>query len=250
MLSIKKLSIKYDDTEILKEISLDIKKGESISIIGPSGCGKSTLLLAIGGLIHVSDGIVEKEYDDYGLILQDHGLLPWKTVEENIALGLIARDYSKNIIKEKVKEMAEELKILHLLNKYPSNLSGGERQRVAVARALVFEPDLLLFDEPTSALDSMNKDNFQNLLLKLQDKHKISYIIVTHNIEEAVILGEKIVVMNKGKIYEILDNEYIKSNKNKFDISYIKSLRKSYEFFKKCVEVREVLEKAGGYCDE
>lgn len=232
MLEVKNLYKSYGERNILKNISFSLDKGETLSIIGPSGCGKSTLLLSLAELNEISSGEIKDKFRDKALILQNNSLFPWKTIKQNIELGLISRKFSKVDINKEINLIAEDLNITHILDKYPSEVSGGERQRAAVARSLVLNPDLLLLDEPSSALDSINKEKFQNLLCKLQEKYNMAYIIVTHNIEEAVVLGKKIAVMNNGKIKKIIDNPYY----GRHDI------RKSYEFFDKCNEVREYLE--------
>ncbi len=232
MLEVKNLYKSYGERNILKNISFSLDKGETLSIIGPSGCGKSTLLLSLAELNDITNGEIKDKFRDKALILQNNSLFPWKTIKQNIELGLISRRFSKVDINKEINLIAEDLNITHILDKYPSEVSGGERQRAAVARSLVLNPDLLLLDEPSSALDSINKEKFQNLLCKLQEKYNMVYIIVTHNIEEAVVLGKKIAVMSNGKIKKIIDNPYY----GRHDI------RKSYEFFDKCNEVREYLE--------
>lgn len=233
MLQVKNLSVSYGKRDILKNLSFSLSKGETLSIIGPSGCGKSTLLLTLSDLNKNNTGIIKNEFKDTNLILQNNGLFPWKTIKENIQLGLIVRKKSKKEIDIKTRKISNDLNIEHILDKYPSNVSGGERQRAALARALLLESDLLLMDEPSSALDSINKENFQNILCKIQNKYNMSYIVVTHNIEEAVILGGRIAIMIDGEIKIIIDNNYYGQS----------SLRKSYEFFDKCNEIRSILEK-------
>lgn len=231
MIQIKNININYGERDILRKISFSLCKGDTLSIIGPSGCGKSTLLLSIANLKDISSGEIINGFKDKGLILQNNGLFPWKTIKENISLGLIARGYSKASIEELTVNIAKELKIEHILNSYPKDVSGGERQRAEVARILVYKPELLLLDEPSSALDSINKENFQELLYKIQNEYNLTYIIVTHNIEEAVFLGKKIAIMNNGEIIKVIDNPY-----------YGKShIRNSYEFFDKCNEIRGYL---------
>ncbi|HAX73726.1 MAG TPA: ABC transporter ATP-binding protein [Firmicutes bacterium] len=239
MLNIKNVAVTYPERDILKNISFSLNKGETIAIIGPSGCGKSTLLLALAGLKSISNGEISNTFSDSGLILQNHGLFPWKTVKKNLLLGLKSRKYCKEKMELKINEITTQLKINHLLHQYPNQLSGGEKQRVAVARVLVYNPELLLLDEPSSALDSLNKRNFQSLLLQIQKKYGMSYIIVTHDIEEAVFLGQKVFVMQDGEIKSVIENQ-----------CYHQVDRKSYDFFDKCNEVRSELEKFGVIGDE
>lgn len=232
MLEVKNIYVNYEERDILKNISFSLSKGETISIIGPSGCGKSTLLLSIANQKEINSGEISNKFKDTNLILQSNGLFPWKTIKENIKLGLIVKGTSKEEIEKSINKIASDLNIKHVLNKYPSEVSGGERQRTALARALVLNSDLLLMDEPSSALDSINKENFQNILCKIQEEYNMSYIIVTHNIEEAVILGKKIVIIIDGEIKKVIDNEYYGQG----------NIRKSYKFFDKCNELREILE--------
>ncbi len=135
-------------------------------------------------------------------------------------------------MEKSIDKIALDLNIKHVLDKYPAEISGGEKQRTALARALVLNSDLLLMDEPSSALDSINKENFQNILCKIQEQYNMSYIIVTHNIEEAVVLGKKIAVVIDGEIKKVIDNEFYGQG----------NIRKSYKFFDKCNEIRDVLE--------
>lgn len=235
MLLVKNLYANYGERDILKNISFSLGKGETLSIIGPSGCGKSTLLLTLADLKEFNSGKVKDDFKDKGLILQNHGLFPWKTIKENILLGLITREISKEESEKLTKTISTSLNITNILNKYPAEVSGGERQRAAVARVLVLNPELLLMDEPSSALDSINKEVFQNLLCKIQSEYNMSYIIVTHNIEEAVVLGKRIAVMVNGEIKSVIDNNCYGKN----------DIRKTYEFFDKCTEVRVLLETLG-----
>lgn len=232
MLEVKNLYVNYGEREILKNISFSLYKGETLSIIGPSGCGKSTLLLSIANQKEIRYGNILNEFKDTNLILQNNGLFPWKTIKENIKLGLIVKGTSKEEMDNIIGKIALDLNIKHVLDKYPTEVSGGEKQRTALARALVLNSDLLLMDEPSSALDSINKENFQNILCKIQEDYNMSYIIVTHNIEEAVILGKKIAIIIDGEIKRVIDNEYYGQG----------NIRKSYKFFDKCNEIREVLE--------
>ncbi|MGL5151693.1 MAG: ABC transporter ATP-binding protein [Clostridium sp.] len=232
MLNVKNLCFNYEKREVLRNLSFSLEKGETLAIIGPSGCGKSTLLLALAGLLDGYKGKITESFNDNGLILQNNSLFPWKTVEENISMGLIARGYSKSEAFIRTEEIANRLNIKHILKKFPSEISGGEKQRAAVCRVLVFNPELLLLDEPSSALDLINKDRFQNLLYNIQNEYNLSYILVTHNIEEAVFLGKRIGIMVNGEIKSILENDFYGRGQ----------MRKSYEFFRKCHEIRELLE--------
>ena len=195
----------------LDNINLNIEEGNFVSIIGGSGCGKSTMLRIIGGLenqyngqVIVNGSSVTKASRDKGFIFQDHRLLPWLTVKENIQFSL--PDSQKNNI-ELIKENLELVGLSDFENAYPKQLSGGMAQRVAIARALANKPKILLLDDPFGALDAITRMNLQEQILKIWRKEKITMIIVTHDIDEAVYLGSKVVVMTPrpGRIKKIID---------------------------------------------
>lgn len=238
MIRVRNLGVNYGSEVALSNINLDIPRYRTCAIIGPSGCGKTTLLYAIAGLIAPSSGqimIGDEEIrgirKETGVILQSAGLLPWKTVWENVALGLKARKHDKATINRKVSAILEELGVLKHRHKYPAQLSGGQKQRIAIARTLVLEPDLLLMDEASSSLDAINREHIQNLILKLYKKKPTTLVLVTHSIEEAVFLGQTIVVMEKESIKQIIENEHFGDEK----------IRSKPEFYNICFEVRKWL---------
>ena len=238
MIQIENLSVSYESETALKEFNLDIERNTTCAIIGPSGCGKTTLLYTLAGLLIPDSGqifihgeILKGVRKETGIILQNTGLFPWKTVWQNVALGLKARNQGKPIIKEKTDSILNEFGMMDHKNKYPAQISGGQKQRVAIARTLVAEPDVLLLDEASSALDAITKENLQNLILRLYKKHPITLIMVTHSIEEAVFLGQKIVVMNRSSIKKIIDNPYFGDE----------SIRSKPDYYHICSEVRRWL---------
>ncbi len=240
MISIKNLSFSYGSDQVLDDINLNVEKNSTCAIIGPSGCGKTTLLYLLAGLLNISEGDilingekVKGSRRETGVILQGYGLLPWKTVEGNVALGLITRGMPKEEVYESVDKILKELEILELKDKYPAQLSGGQKQRVGIARTLITRPDLLLMDEATSALDAMTKETIQNLLLKIYKKNPTTMLFITHSIEEAVFLGQRIVIMEKAKIKKVVENPYFG------DIG----IRNKIDYYNICLEVRKVLEK-------
>lgn len=197
----------------LENVNLDIEKGEFICLLGPSGCGKSTLLNAIAGFDPVNHGSIKidgKEVTEPSTrnvtIFQNYGLLPWRTVEKNVELGL----EPKGIPKEERKAIAEKyLELVGLSDfgrSYPRQLSGGMQQRVAIARALAVDPDILFMDEPFGALDAITRMKLQDDILDICLKEKKTIIFVTHDIEEAVFLADRIVVMtpNPGKVKSVV----------------------------------------------
>lgn len=221
ILSVKNLGISFkngkDDKVVLENINLDVKEGEIVSIIGPSGCGKSTLLSAIGGInsnfsgeILFKDEEVSAPSSDRGYIFQRPALFDWMNVEDNIGYGLKLKKFSKSEISSKVDEFVNEIGLDGYKKYYPKHLSGGMQQRVALARVLIMKPDMLLMDEPFSALDYQTRIEMQNLTLKLWELYNPSIIFVTHDIEEAILMADRVVVLSKnpGKIVETIDIEF------------------------------------------
>lgn len=217
LLSIKKLNKSFqrdqNNLTVLDGIHLDIEQGEFISIVGSSGCGKSTLLRLIAGLdpdyqgeILLNKIPIQGTDLKRGLIFQEHRLLPWLTVSENIHLALEETVLSHSEKNARVKEHIEIVGLTGFENAYPHELSGGMAQRVAIARGLVNKPDILLLDEPFGALDAMTRSHLQAELQRIWQHEKITMILVTHDIEEAVYLGDRVIVMSArpGKIKEII----------------------------------------------
>lgn len=244
MIHIKNLYFSYGFDEALHDVNLSIRENTTCAIIGPSGCGKTTLLYLLAGLLNNKEGelLINGEKlkgsrKETGVILQDYGLLPWKNVWDNVALGLKVRKINKANIHEEVDQILNELDIADLKAKYPAQLSGGQKQRVTIARTLVTKPDLLLLDEATSALDAMTRENAQNLILKLYKKRPVTIVFVTHSIEEAVFLGQKIVVMEKAKIKRMIDNPYFGDAE----------IRSRIDYYNICLEVRRWLEEGKSY---
>lgn len=238
MIEISKLVVEYGKERALDEISLNIPKNTTCAVIGASGCGKTTLLYSLAALIKPSAGYISVDGQELknirkstGVILQDYGLLQWKTVWNNIAFPVQCRGEKGEKVKKRVEEILTKLHIYELKDKLPGELSGGQKQRVAIARTLALEPDLLLMDEPSSALDAITKEHMQNVILDIYKERPTTLVIVTHNIEEAVFLGQKIVVMEKSQIKKIIDNPYFG----------MKDLRQSMDFYKICLEVRKCL---------
>jgi len=212
MIAIKNLKVDLGDF-MLQDINLDIESGEYFIILGPTGAGKTVLLEAIAGLHPVLEGRIwidgreisrqSAEKRGIGIVYQDQVLFPHLTVEDNIAFGLKLRKRPRGEIKAKVDYMAEMVEIPHLLKRSPATLSGGEKQKVALARALVIEPEVLLLDEPLSALDPETRERMQGELREIHRRVKVTIIHVTHDFEEAVALGHRVAVLNDGEIVQI-----------------------------------------------
>lgn len=224
----------------LDHLNLRVGSGEALAVIGPSGCGKSTSLRLASGLMQPSEGAVlangapvERPRQDTALILQDFGLLPWKNAFRNAELGLLVHKVPRDQRKQRTMAALESVGLKGFEKSYPSQLSGGMKQRLALARAVAMDVDLLLMDEPLSALDALLREEMQNMLLHLWRDRGYTQVLVTHSIEEAVFLGQRIVVMAPRPSRVIAEIE----NPQMGDVSY----RSSEEFFARCRQVREAL---------
>jgi sulfonate transport system ATP-binding protein len=185
----------------LADIDLCIAEGEFVSIVGGSGCGKSTLLRIIAGFeteyqgrVTLGGRAIQKPGLDRGMVFQEHRLLPWLTVEKNIALGL--NGMTDEQVRQRIDEHLELVGLTGFAKAYPAQLSGGMSQRVAIARALANQPQILLLDEPFGALDALTKIQMQNEALRIWQAEKMTMILVTHDIDEAIFLGDRVVVMS------------------------------------------------------
>lgn len=191
--------------QALKDVNLQIQKGEFICLIGASGCGKSTLLRIMGGFEHVSSGVAKMYHTpitepgpDRGMVFQDYGLFPWLTVRQNIAFGPKQRGLPEAQLKELSDHYLNMVGLGKFADHYPNQLSGGMKQRVSIARALANECEVLLMDEPFGALDALTREVLQQELLDIWAKTKLTVIFVTHAVEEAVLLADRVVVMTAG----------------------------------------------------
>ena len=200
--------------EALKDINLHVRSKEFVSLLGTSGCGKSTLLRIIGGLETATDGAVMFKQNeikgpgaDRGMVFQSYTLFPWMTISENIQYGLKQKKVPKKEREEIAMHYVELVGLKGFENLYPKSLSGGMKQRVAIARALANDPDVLLLDEPFGALDTQTRGVMQELLLDVWQKSPKMVIMVTHDIDEAILLADRVVVMSArpGSVKEIID---------------------------------------------
>lgn len=233
----KSFVVNGQSVDVLKDINLEIEEGEFVVIVGHSGCGKSTLLKMIAGLEKNDTGILSvdgKEVDgpgmDRGMIFQEHRLFPWMSIEKNVQLGL------KGLSKEEKRKLSDQylelVKLSEFKKAYPSQLSGGMSQRAAIARSLVSQPEILLLDEPFGALDALTKIELQEEMLKIRERFHNTMIMVTHDIEEAVFLADRIVVMSArpGRIKDVIKVELGKyRDRGSTDFTYYK--KKIFDYF-------------------
>jgi sulfonate transport system ATP-binding protein len=215
MLSIANVSKTYPNhVRALEGVTLDVAPGEIVAIVGGSGCGKSTLLRAIAGLdrptkgiVHLDDEIIKEPHEKIGIIFQEPRLLPWLTVAENVGFGLSHLFASER--KERVARALDRVGLADKADAWPRELSGGQAQRVAIARALVPQPEVLLLDEPFSALDAFTRADLQDHLLDLWADTRPTLILVTHDVEEAIVLADRIIVMRPrpGRLFEEIEDD-------------------------------------------
>jgi NitT/TauT family transport system ATP-binding protein len=244
VVQIKDVTKRFDETTALQGIDLEIEPGEFVSLIGPSGCGKSTLLRIIGDLIQPTSGAAsvngkparQARIDrDYGIVFQDAVLYDWRTVAKNIALPLELARWDRRRRTDKVKEMLELVELTGFESHYPWQLSGGMQQRVSIARALSFDPALLLMDEPFGALDEMTRERLNMELLRIWEASGSTVVFVTHSIAEAVFLSTRVVVMSPrpGRISNVISIDLQQPR--------TATTREDPRFFEHVTEVREAL---------
>jgi ABC-type nitrate/sulfonate/bicarbonate transport system ATPase subunit len=260
MISVEALTFHYKTTPLFENFNWQAQRGDAWAVLGPSGCGKSTLLALLAGLRQPSAGKVRingealtRPRPHTGLILQDYGLLPWATVRQNAGLGLEVRGFygadgihaphavDSNVsgrLKfesretfDSIDNWLERLGLGAVENKYPAQLSGGQRQRTAIARTLVLGPDLLLMDEPFSSLDAPTRESLQSLTLELVAEQGLTLVLVTHSIEEAALLGRRILLLDEPPNREanVIENPGAGSAE----------YRESTEYAELCRELRE-----------
>jgi NitT/TauT family transport system ATP-binding protein len=264
MIRFKNYSVAYGTNVVLSDFNFDIEFGKSYAVVGPSGCGKTSLAYSISGLLPEGaccSGLCDKgQRHMISTVLQEYGLFPWKTVYENIALPLMLKSASlksmslqssqkkmnkeylevpveqaapmqgKQDIKTRVEAVLSQLGIGALINRYPHELSGGQKQRVAIGRALISEPDLIVMDEPFSAVDTITREQLQEDLKALIDAREKTLFLVTHNIEEAVYLAQKILVLDlTGTLVEVFDNPCYA----------LENSREQGLFYEMCIRIRK-----------
>ncbi|MES2056797.1 MAG: ATP-binding cassette domain-containing protein [Pseudomonadota bacterium] len=197
--SVHGLSVEFGENRVLDRLDLDLAAGEFVSIVGRSGCGKSTLLRAILGLLKPSEGRIETDVAAARVVFQEPRLLPWASVRDNVAVG--ARSIADRTIRDRlIDARLEEVGLADKANAWPATLSGGQRQRVSLARALISRPRLLVLDEPLGALDALTRIEMQGLLERVWAAESFSALLVTHDVAEAVALGDRVIVLEAGRI--------------------------------------------------
>lgn len=198
----------------LQDFNLDIREGEFFTLLGPSGCGKSTFLNVLAGLARKSGGSISIDGQpasginrEQGVVFQGYALFPWRTVLQNIEVGLEIRKIPKRERRETAEQFLHLVGLAGFGQRYPHELSGGMRQRVAIARSLAYSPSLLLMDEPFAALDAQTREILQSELLRIWEQHKTTIVFITHSLDEAIYLSDRIAVMTHrpGRIKSVLD---------------------------------------------
>ena len=212
-ITFKNINKSFGSLHVLKGINLEVEKGELLTLLDPSGCGKSTLLRCLAGLEEVQEGQIFLEDQDItnldarlrqiGMVFQQYSLFPNMTVEQNLAFGLKIQKLSKEAMKEEITKALKMIGMEDKRNSYPNQLSGGQQQRVALARAIVTKPKVLLLDEPLSAIDAKLRKNLQIEIRRIQKELNITTIFVTHDQDEAMIMSDRICLLNEGEIEQL-----------------------------------------------
>lgn len=227
----------FGDAVVIRDISVTLQQGRTYALIGKSGIGKSTLLNLIAGFLKPDRGIISINgitvagpRMETSFLFQELGLFPWQTVFQAVAMPLKVRPV-RNDIESQVMSLLAELHLEQHAKKYPHQLSGGEKQRVALARTLISDPDLLLMDEPTSALDAMTKEELQGLILRQCQSRGATLLFVTHDIEEAVLLGQTILLLNEDGTLSVQENPCFA----------MQNPREELAFYHECIKIRQLL---------
>jgi NitT/TauT family transport system ATP-binding protein len=198
----------------LDDITLDVKSGEFLALVGPSGCGKSTLLDLLGGLEAPTSGRIlldgrpiEGPARDRGIVFQQYALFPWRTAVQNVEFGLDIAGLKSNARREKAQHYLDLVGLSAFANRYPHELSGGMKQRVAIARSLAYDPEVLMMDEPFAALDAQTRETLQSELLRIWRRTGKTIVFITHGIDEAVVLGQRVAIMTSrpGRIKQVIE---------------------------------------------
>ncbi|EWY38148.1 mannosyltransferase [Skermanella stibiiresistens SB22] len=213
MVSVDNVTMAFGSFVAVQDVNLTIKDGEFVSIVGPTGCGKSTILNAIAGLLQPASGSITIDakpvkgiQGNIGYLFQQDALLPWKTAIENTELGLMFRREPAGVRREKAMAWLAKVGLRGFEHRYPHQLSGGQRKRVQMAQALITEPQVILMDEPFSALDIHTRHLMQNELLRLWQEDRRAVVMITHDLEEAIALGDRVVILSAGPRSHIIES--------------------------------------------
>ena len=213
LLKAEKINFSFGKLKVLQNISLEVKKGQFFALVGPLGCGKTTLLKTLGGLIkptkgkvYLSNRLLTKPSAEISFVFQKSNLMPWRTVEKNIILPLEIKKVPKKEVKKRVRKILKLINLEKFKNTYPNDLSGGMEQLTAIARSFIADAQILLLDEPFASLDAISREKMNQELLKLWQRKRKTIILVTHSIEEAVFLADKVLIMSQrpGRIKSII----------------------------------------------
>lgn len=238
---VERLRVRYGAGEALRGVDFSVPAGGTCAVIGPSGCGKSTLLKALAGLVRPEAGAVRiggeavsPAAQCIGYIPQNYGLLPWRTARENIALSAKVRRGA--VDEAALRALVARLGLEGLEARYPAELSGGQRQRVGLGRVFLLRPDVLLMDEPFSALDAITREAMQDVFLDMHRTQSVTTVLVTHYVEEAVYLGQRIVILSPGpgEVRRVVDNPLMGQN----------GVRETEAFFARCRDLRAWIQEA------
>lgn len=259
MIEVDSLTFAYPGgSPVFQDFTWRAADGEAWAVLGPSGCGKTTLLYLLAGLRHPVQGeiriggeVLKRPRPRTGLILQDYGLLPWATVRENVTLGQRIRSFygpdglhapsddaarGADVVRDRTERWLARMGLSEVADQYPGKISGGQRQRTAIARTLALDPDLLLMDEPFASLDAPTREGLQSLTIQLRGERRLTTVLVTHAIEEAAMLGRRILVLGTPPA----SRPHVVENPNSDDEGF----RASPAFHARCVELRRALETA------
>jgi len=242
MLRAEGLAKAYDGRQVFQGLSFQAQPGSSLALVGPSGCGKSTLMHILAGLGPSDAGRLEISLARSAVVFQDFGLFPWKNVRQNLELPLCLGGLPRPLRLKRVAAMLDEMGLTGWENHYPNQLSGGQKQRLALGRALIAEPELLLLDEPFSSLDALTRENLQNFLAGLWRGRGLTLVLATHYIEEAVFFGERILVLggDPTRVTADIPNPACGRPESRFEESYFQTVKL----------VRRVLSGSGAFYEE
>jgi phospholipid/cholesterol/gamma-HCH transport system ATP-binding protein len=215
----------FNGRMVLDGVSFEVWAGEMLGIIGPSGCGKSTILKLLCGLLQPDSGQIIKRTDDIGLVFQSSALLNSLTVKQNLALGLRYKELSRKEEDKKIEETLSLVGLRNYINAYPSQLSGGQQKRVSFARAIVYDPSIILYDEPTTGLDPVMSTVIEDYMIELEDRLQAASIVVTHQLSTWKRTADRVILLHAGKIVWSGDPEEAEASNNQYIRQFVDATR-------------------------